>query len=88
MRCVLGHCKSKFNVVGRLAVAHTLLWYAWGALSIIHILAVSGPELCDLIGVLKFLSRYTPDVQEYPDPLSLFQRRRGWYAKLLVSFPS
>ena len=63
------------NTVGRLAGAHTLLWRTQGALSIIHTLAVAGPELCDLIGILKFLGRYTPDVHESPDrdPLSLFQ---------------
>ena len=40
-----------------------------GALiSIIYVLVVSCPELCDLIGVLKFLNEYMPDVY---DPLTL-----------------
>ena len=77
---------NRINAVGRLAGARTLLWHMRSALSIIHTLAVAGPELCDLIGVLKFLDRYTPDVLESPDPLSLFQNRRGWRARLVYLY--
>ena len=73
---------NRINAVGRLAGARTLLWHMRGSLSIIHTLAVAGPELCDMIGVPKFLDRYLPDVHEFPDPLSLFQHRRGWRARL------
>ena len=54
------------------AGARTLLPHARGALSIVLILAVSCPELCNLIGVPKFLEGYMQDVHESPDHLSLF----------------
>ena len=73
---------NRINAVGWLAGARMLLWHMRGSLSIIHTLAVAGPELCDMIVVLKFLDRYLLDVREFPDSLSLFQHRRGWRTKL------
>ena len=66
---------NRINAVSR--HARTLLPHTPGTLSIVLILEVSYPEMCNLIGVLKFLDRYRQDVHESPDPLSLFQPRSG-----------
>ena len=63
----------------------TLPCHMWGTLSIRHIFEVSCSELCNLIGVLRFLDGYTPDVHGSPDPVSLFLRRRGWRARLSLA---
>ena len=74
---------NRINAVARLAGAHTLLWHTRGALSIIHSCG-GGPRALrsDWCPEIPGWIHAAPDVHESPDPLSLFQRRRGWRERL------